>query len=41
MATENEKTSKKEENTEINLPKKGEKEDLPKASTNKSGKTGG
>lgn len=41
METENEKTSKKEENTEINPPKKGEKEETPKTSMNKSGKNGG
>jgi len=42
MISENEKNIKKEENTEINLSKKKvEKEDIPKSTTNKSGKNGG
>lgn len=41
MTPENEKTIKKEENTAVNLPKKNKEEDLPKSSTNKSGKNGG
>jgi hypothetical protein len=41
MTTENEKTSKKEENTEINLPKKSKNEDTSQSPTSKSGKNGG